>query len=84
MDWKQMVNKEVFCKTKDSGVCSGIITNFDEDSKMYSLIDKYGDTWFISVDNIQKLKEEKLKEIDSQNLKNLVKPLGKTKTEFNT
>jgi hypothetical protein len=60
MDWKKMVGKEVFCKTKDSGVCSGVINEYDPETQMYSLTDKYGENWFISIFNIVKLKEEKL------------------------
>ena len=55
-----MIGKEVFCKTKSSGVCSGKIIDFDEHNKILIILDKYNEKWFISLSEILRLKEEKL------------------------
>lgn len=60
MEWQKWVGKEVFCKTYDSGVCSGIINSYDEKNDQIELTDKYGEKWIISVKSIVKLKEESL------------------------
>lgn len=60
MDWNELIGKEVFCKTKSSGVCSGKIIDFVDDDKILIILDKFSEKWYISINEILKLKEESL------------------------
>jgi len=60
MEMEKWIGKEVFCKTRDSGVCSGKILNYDSENNLIELKDKYGENWIISIRDIVKLKEEKI------------------------
>jgi len=60
MEWKELIGKEVFCKTKTSGVCSGKVIDYKEDDKIIIILDKFNEKWFISINEILRMKEEKL------------------------
>jgi hypothetical protein len=60
MEWNEMIGKEVFCKTKTSGVCSGKIIDFLEKDRILIILDKFNERWFISIDEILRMKEEPL------------------------
>lgn len=60
MEWKDLIKKEVFCKTRNSGVCSGTVIDYNSEDKIIVILDRFNERWFIAIDEILKLKEEKL------------------------
>lgn len=61
MDWRGLLNKRVFVKTKTSGVYSGVVQDVDDSDKniiFISILDKYGEKVTIVHSEILKIKEE--------------------------
>ncbi len=79
MEWKEYINKYIFCKSKQ-GIYSGILIKFDK--PFLIIFDKYSNKVMINESEILKLVEETMpNDFPIQNLKNWVKPIGKTETE---
>lgn len=60
MEWKVLVGKEVFIKTKTSGVYSGIVEEIFENNEKFfiRITDKFDDLIIIAIEEIIKLKLE--------------------------